>query len=346
MSPSLTPSLIALIWIVAPAALAAGAVVIGLFVVVTYWFVILPITEWLTRSDGGLLRRIALWPLKKATQATQRFAREHIASLKRWVAANATPLVLMLDQLAEVVQRTAGTLGDMSEQIYEALWTLNHETIPRKITAALVPIKATLTRHTDRLDAIEDLNRRTAVVIGEGLRALPWGAPGSYVGNFSAWWNSYRHLWNQTFNVLMPRVTELWANRVDNLRNRIQAIEHTLDAIQTQGLPAIRQRITELERGVATILTDPTTWVLTALGLAIVPALSATGMRAALGNLTCRNTQTVAREICGADASLIDDLLGVLLLLVGPISIVELTRAIQGEMGFATDSIRAFVIEA
>lgn len=329
--------------IMAPVAMAC---VIGLFLLILilgYVLYIKPLLDWLGRKDGGFFKRIVFWPVRKAAAAAERFARTHVANLTRHFLSNAPVLVKTLDHITEMTNRIAGTFGDMAEQTWQALWTLRHVTVPALITQALAPIRTQINRTIDRVDALEDRNRRVSNAIADMLRSLPWGVGGDYVPNFERWLATYRHLWDQTFNTLMPRVNELWNNRVDNLRNRIQAIEATLDAIQTQGLPAIRQRITDLERGVATILTDPTTWVLTMLGLALVPALSATAMRQALANLTCRNVQTAAQNICASDATLIDDLFGMLLLVAGPFSIVEASRILQGVTREVSDGIHYFV---
>lgn len=246
---------------------------------------------------------------------------------------------------AKAFEQLSGVIVASNQATYNALSTLRRTTVPGLIARAIAPINATLTRHTNRLDALEDLNRRVSVVIGNGLRGLPWGVPGSYVNNFQAWWNTYAHLWQQFFGVVQPRVTQLWNERVVNLRNIIQSLQHTVEQIQTVGLPAIRARITELERGVATILDDPSTWVITMLGLALVPQLSPASIRAALGSLFCRNTQTVARNICQMDEAMLAQLLaGTLLfaLVLDPRVIARIGQEITEGM---TDIWRATALQ-
>lgn len=212
-----------------------------------YAWVIKPLTEWLTKPGGGFFRRVALWPVRKSASAVERLMREQIAALKRYLAANMTPLVLLFDQWAEVTNRLAGTLGDMSEQIYTALWTLNHETIPRKINAALVPIRNVLTNHTNRLDALEDLNRRVGNAIVDGLRLLPWGAGGSYVANFQRWIASYVHLWQYVFGQVQTRLNTLWDTRVPDLERAVNILRERLDDIDIPNLQGIRNRLERLE---------------------------------------------------------------------------------------------------
>lgn len=295
--------------VLAPAITLAVIALFCLIVALGYVLYIQPLIDWVTRRGGGFLGRLITWVTRPVVQYVEGFISRHIQLLVRSFVTGIAPAVVAVNQQAELTQRITGTLADMAEQTWRALWTLRHVTVPRLITAALVPIRAQLTRHTGRLDTLEDLNRRTAVVIGSGLRQLPWGAPGTYVGNFDAWWDSYRHLWRQFFTIAQPRLNDLWANRVENLRDRFNELETQVTRIREEALPGIRQRLGRIEDFLGGLATDPTTWILGGLGLAAVPALTAGGMRTALRNLTCPPTQDVASRLCRTDADFLAQLL-------------------------------------
>lgn len=269
---------------------------------------------------------------KKATA----FAIEHINVLLRAAASVAPPVTAALNQYEEMTRRIVGTLEAMGEQTFRALWVLNHETIPRKITAALVPVRATLTRHTDRLDNIEDLNRRVAVVVGTGLRSLPWGAPGSYVGNFDAWWDSYRHLWTQFFGIAQPRIAELWSERVESLRDRFNELETRVTTIREEALPAIRQRIGRAEERLDGITSDPLAWIIGALGTVAGVAALTVLLRRIAPNLFCRNVTDATGRVCAQDEDLWASLLAgtmIFALALNPREIAAAGTALTGVLG-------------
>lgn len=247
MSPSLISSTLALVWVVAPALALAVAVLWVFVLIAVYAWVIKPLVEWLTKPGGGFFKRIALWPVRKAGSAVERLMREQIAAARRYLVANMAPLVLVFDQTATVVNQLAGTLGDMSEQIYEALWTLNNETVPRKITAALVPIRNVLTNHTNRLNAIEDLNRQVAVALGDTLRALPWGAPGGYVTNFQTFLGRFAQLWSHYWNVTRPYLNTLASDVLPEIRRDIADLARRLDVQIDARFDALAARLSAVE---------------------------------------------------------------------------------------------------
>lgn len=207
-----------------------------------------PILDFFTKKGGGWVGGLIRWVTRPVTSRITNFVREHVAALRRLYWANQAMFAISLDSTAEVVNRVAGTLGDMSEQTWRALWTLNNETIPRKINAALAPIRQTLTRHTQRLDAIEDLNRRVSTEIGTALQALPWGAAGTYVGNFNQWLDSYRHLWAQVFGPIQSRLNELYTQTVPQILERLERLERGGAGGVGQALQGLRNRVEDLER--------------------------------------------------------------------------------------------------
>lgn len=196
----------------------------------------------------GFLKDVTYILPRALRRKVNQFGLEHIGVLTRTAGSAAPPVIAAINQLEDTTRRTAGTLEDMAEQTFRALWTLNHETMPRKIAAALLPLRNQLTRHTGRLDQLEDLNRRVAVEIGDGLRELPWGVPGGYVSNFAAWWNTYTALWRHVYDNLTPRLNDLLRDTLPRIRQDISDLSRRLDVQIDARLDALGNRITDLER--------------------------------------------------------------------------------------------------
>lgn len=300
---------LAFVIILAPVAVLAMGALLCLILGLFYVIYLQPFLDWLTRKSGGFLGRLIKWTTSPVTGFVKGFINRHIALLMRSFVTGIAPMVMMLDQLGVIVQRTYGTLGDMSEQILVALQTLRHVTVPRLITEAIAPLKTQLQRHTDRLDTLESLNRQVSVIVGNGLRAIPWGVAGTYVGNFDQWMGAFLHMWRQVFTFLTPQVNTLRNVTIPAIQRDIDTLTQRITRITTVDLPAIRTRLTTIEKAIGGILADPTTWILGLLGAVAVPALTATGMRTALRSLTCRNTRSVAQRVCELDENMIAQLL-------------------------------------
>lgn len=311
------------------------AVVLYIVIVLGYLVIVRPVIDWITKRGSGFLGGLIRWVVRPLAARADKIVRNHMAALARAAIAKAPMAVKVLDSFTDVITRTSGTIADEAEQTYRAFVQLRRVTVPALIQTALVPIRGQLDRHTTRLDQVEDLNRRTSVVIGTGLDSLPWGSPGTYVGNFTAWWNSYRHIWEQTFEHVVPRLNRIQFEIVPRLTNRIDELETRVTTIREEALPAIRQRIGRIEDAFGGLLADPTTWILGALGAAMLPVLAAGGMQTALRNLTCRNTQTVARNLCSMDEALLSQLLaGTLLFAIAldPRAIARAGQEVTGGM--------------
>lgn len=274
--------MLAFVWALPAVAVAAGAVAGVIVLVYIANFAVRPIIDWITKPGEGFLGRAIRWVTRPITDRVNEWYREYMNALRRFVFVNQRPLVLLMNQVADVTQRTAGTIGDMSEQIYEALWTLNHETVPRKINAAIVPLRNIVDRHTGRLDALEDLNRRVAVEIGDTLRALPWGVPGGYVTNFATFFGTYVQLWQHYWNTTREQLNTLLQDTVPELRRdladlaqrveqgidaRLDALRADLNALESRIENAVMPRIAALELALEALDRD----LLEEVGEALLP---------------------------------------------------------------------------
>lgn len=255
MSPlSTSASVNPLAYLLAPGFVAAGATVAALFLMaaIGYYILFRPFLDRKSRKVRGGLTGF-VWEvttiLPRAVKRTvTRHVQEHVKLLIRSYINGIDPLIVLMVQYDDVTRRIAGTIGDLSEQTWRALWTLNNETIPRKIATATLPLRQQLTRHTGRLDALEDLNRRVANRLGDTLRALPWGVPGGYVPNFETFLDRFVQLWEHYWNTTRGQITTLLQDTVPELRRDIADLARRLDVGIDARLDALGNRIAELER--------------------------------------------------------------------------------------------------
>jgi len=240
--------------ILAPAMTAAVIALFCLILALGYVLYIKPLLDWLSRNSGGFFKKIVFWPITKATTAVKRYTKEHVAMLMRSYVTGIDPLVLVLLQIDDVTKRVVGTLGDMAEQTHRALWVLNHETIPRKIATALVPLRNQLDRHTARLDTLEDLNRQVAIAVGDTLRALPWGVPGGYITNIQTFLGRFAQLWEHYWNTTRAQLNTLLAETIPEIRSRLEALERGAGGGIGGALQGLRNRVDALERWRETVV--------------------------------------------------------------------------------------------
>lgn len=229
----------------------------------TYVFIIQPLLTWLPGSSKkkggkviGFFVDVANILPRAIANKVERFTKEHVALLLRTYVNGIDPLVVFVLQLDVLATRIAGTLADQSEQIYEALRILRRVTIPQLITQALTPIRAQLGRHTERLDALEDLNRRAATVYGDVLRALPWGVPGTLIGNLDAFGARFVQLWRHYWDVTRDQLRVLLDETIPELRRDVADLARRLDVQIDERFDALGRRLTAVERAVEQLIPD------------------------------------------------------------------------------------------
>jgi len=326
---------LALVPLLAPAAVVGITALFLLIVALAYILWVQPLLDWLTRSTGGFFRRLVFWPVKKAGQAVRRFARAHIAALLNAYLARSGPLVRLLENLTELAQRLAGTLGDNAEATYKALVTLRKVTIPTLVEAAVKPVRVLAQQADARLDVVEGKLVAVEGNIRAMLATLPWGAPSGLAGAFTGWLNSYRQLWEQFFDVAKPQLAKLTTVDVPLLWKEALAISSYVYG-------KLEPRVQELELGFASFkaflagLPAKTQEQLDGL---IAPAAFAAAVAAALAkfapNLFCKNVTATTQRICGQDEAMWAQLLaGTLLfaLVLDPRALAKVAAGVTGTL--------------
>lgn len=323
--------------------LAMGALlclILGLF----YVLYLKPLLDWATRPAGGFFKRIVFWPLKKAGEAIERFVRGHIAALLNAYVARSGPLVRLIENLTELTQRVAGTLGDDAEATYKALVTLRKVTIPQLIEGALKPVRVTATNALALATGTATTLTAVSTQIALGLQALPWGAPIGLPNRVAAWMNSYEQLWNQFFNVAKPALVK--ATTVD-----IPLLWKEALAISQYVYGKLEPRVEALEVGVAqfkSFLSGLPASSQAQLDKLINPAFFALAVGAAVAkfvpNLFCKNVASTTQRICGQDEAMWAQLLAGTLLFALALDPRALAKVAEGVTGTLDGVIRQTVL--
>lgn len=229
------------VWLSIMIAIACRLLIAGAIIFLQPWI------DALSKRTPGFVGRFIRWAAGPVVNTLKNWYHGFLAYLTKSFNGAAAPLVLMLNQQAALIEETYRTLGDLSLETWRTIDTLTRTTIPREIGKGLNGVKGTLQNHTTRLNTLESLNQQVAVIVGNGLRALPWGVAGSYVGNIDRWWDSYKHLWNQTFNFIAPKLGELTGVTVPALERAVTRLTARVDALSEAGLEALTARIVQLE---------------------------------------------------------------------------------------------------
>jgi len=326
---------LAFVIILAPLVVAAVGALLCLILGLFYVLYLKPLLDWLTRPAGGFFRRLVFWPLKKAADAIERFVRGHIAALMNAYLARSKPLVRLLENLTELTQRLAGTLGDNAEATYKALVTLRKVTIPTLIEAAVKPVRVLAKQADARLDLLDGKLNAVEGNVRAMLATLPWGAPSGLAGAFTGWLNSYRQLWEQFFDVAKPQLAKLTTVDVPLLWKEALAISQYVYG-------KLEPRVETLEIGWASFkefLLGVPAQTQAQLDKIIAPAFFALAVAAALAkaapNLFCKNVTSTTQRICGQDESMWAQLLaGTLLfaLVLDPRALAGIASGVAGAL--------------
>lgn len=203
---------------------------------------------------------------------------------------------------AKIVEQLTGTLMTTAEWTHDALVILRHTTVPTLIYRAVHPLALAINRLDARLTTVEDKLSGATGYINSMLKGLPWGTGATFDIAIRQWTGAFAQLFNSWYDTWLPRIQRIYNVRLPQLERTVDDIFRDLYQTGRNSLGGIRLRLGRIEDAIGGILADPTTWILAALGLAMVPALTAGGMRTALRNLTCPNTQAFAEEACAQPA--------------------------------------------
>lgn len=208
----------------------------------------------LAQHKQPLWKRIALYPLNVISRKLNSILRRVVATASHEFTRLAPMGAHVLHDRAATISHLSVAVAATPQATYKALYTLRHTTIPTLIARATDKLEARLDIHTDRLDQLEDLNRRIAVAVGDTLRALPWGVPGGLVTNWQTFLDRFVQLWNHYWDVTREQLTTLLGETLPEIRTDIADLARRLDVNIDARLDALANRIGDLERQAAGVI--------------------------------------------------------------------------------------------
>lgn len=180
-------------------------------------------TPWWKRLTSYPLR----WARAKVTAITERIK----AEMSYRFLATSPAASRWLHRQARTLESLSGVIVAEAQATHKALHTLRHTTIPTLLAAKVEPIWERIERLSDRLGVTEGRVQDAGQLITGTLARLPWGAPAGFVPALDSWLGSYRHLWEQVFEHVQPRLNRLVFETVPELASRVTALGNQVEAL-------------------------------------------------------------------------------------------------------------------
>lgn len=302
------------------AAPAAGGAAIGVEFVVGLWLLVAVLVAmglkagW-AHSIGlvlqGLASRLKISKLGvridlgKPLVALDDFVQD---SLGRYILANEQAIGLWWHANTQIVNYLGDTLADFAAHSYIFGHNVVHGTIPATVAAHVKPVR----------DATAHANRATDLRTRAETRA----------------------------RVQADRAA---AHELDTTFGRARA---GIDAVLPRAKAYTDARVNRVAGSIAAerayshrILNRRLTWVEKALGVGALGGIAIASLTRVFPYWQCTGFRRFSRLLCRAPLGALEDFLGLALLLVGPVSIVQLTRELQGVMEPVVDGVHYFVHE-
>lgn len=315
-----------------PVVLIAGLVVSVAGVVLSHWG-LRTIFDTIWHNPRSWFKRIVTRSARALVAPVRQLERKLIGEFSSRLMQLEPAITKWVHSEAVVVEKLSGVIVSSNQATYKALYALRHTVVPTLIHRAVVPLYQALAKQAAAINDLDDRFAQARVYINEGLAKLPWGAGATFDLAIRQWMNSYTQLFNDWYDNWRKWLFTFRTVDWPTVRDAFWRVYDDLYLTGQQSIQAIRLRLGKIETSIQGILADPTTWVLAALGLAAIPALSAGGMRTALQNLTCRNTQTVAKNLCAMDEALLAQLLAggfLLTFLLDPKEVARVAAGVEG----------------
>lgn len=249
-----------------------------------------------------------------------------------------------LHRHALIIEALSGTIVASNQAAFEAFAWLRHETIPTMIANALRSPLSRITVLEARVGAIITELTDVKTQLRTMLRTLPWGGSTVTTAPWLAFFNSYRHLWDQFFNVAQPRLNQLWNDRVQNVRQRLERLETQVTTIREEALPAIRQRLGRIETWIDQFPLTTIAQLNALIPISLIGLVALQELTRLRPNLFCRNVTTVTEQVCQMDENMLSQLLAGTLLFAIALDPREIARAGQEITGAMSGLFREIAI--
>ena len=287
--------------------------------------------------------------LGKKVAATFKDVEHHLAARIASAAAQGIAATARyLHGWADLGHRIAEHLEVQARETYRALHHLAHVTLPAYVDSVADGAEAVLekagvetktgakavfrtlateaVRARATADALDDLLIRARQGIDSVLRDIPGIGTEPFADTLIDWAKAFGQLWGEAYDAIFPKVNDLWDNYRIDWNRRIRALEDDVFGTAAAGIDALRKAVRGLEdftNNVGDVLTNAVLGSLaTAAGLVGLAAL----LERLIPELMCKNTRNVGKRLCGLDAALLEEILGLslaLLVVVDPVKIAE-----------------------
>lgn len=333
--PSSAFSLLAFVQ-AAPVAVGALAAAVDCLIWLLFGeFVILP---WMDEQFGHKRpwwKKALLWPLDVIKGKVRRLLNRIKSEMSHRFLMAEPGIGRWLHHNAQIMETLSGVIVSSNQASYEAFAYLRHTTIPTMIANALRSPLSRITVLEARVSAVISELTDVKTQLRTMLRMLPWGGATVTTAPWTAFFASYRHLWQQFFGVAQPRLNDLWNNRIVNLRDRFERLETQVTTIREEALPAIRQRLGRIETWIGQFPLSTIAQLDALIPISLIGLVALQELTRLRPNLFCRNVTTVTEQVCAMDERMLSELLaGALLFAVvlNPREIAAAGQALTGGM--------------
>ncbi len=271
-----------------------------------------PLLQWLFAPRQSFWKRVLLWPVKeigKGLTAVVRYVKRVLGGAA-FLAASAVAHFLMA--LAWVIELRILVAERFAKAVYNGFVYLRNVAIPTLIEAVVKPVRADAANAKALALGAASTLSDVSVEIAKGIAFLPGVTPLGLPLRVAAWLVGFRTLWDKVFKDLAPKLTKAITVTIPKLAGEVDDIFTDLYKTGVKSLPSLRTRLTDLEKALSPILSNPLAWLAGLLGSLAGIAMLTTVLAKVAPNLFCRNTKKAAEALCAGSFSGFDDVLALL----------------------------------
>jgi len=298
----------------APAAAAGSGLVLGLWILCLI-IVLIGLRAGWDHTIGALLRglgnaaNVGGWKIKVGAGGAF-FKLDDVVqdSIGKAILANEQALGLWWHGMKAVVEYTADSIVDFGAAVHDTIDGLVHGTIPQTVAGTVAPVR-------DRVDrgnaAARARDRAEAQARSRGIDA---------VGRDLTAEKLARERGIDNVGARAKGYTDAAVGRVQGAIAAERAYSHRV----------LGGRLSRLEK---------------LLGVGVIGGIALATLTRVFPYWQCSNVRRFLRSVCRMPTNLLDDLFGLAVLLIGPVSIVEFAELLQSGADEIADGIHYFVHE-
>ena len=279
-----------------------------------------PLLKAQAHGHQSLLGRFVNWVGTKLETGIRYIEARVAHAMSHWLAPKTGRIAHWLNSTAHVLHVLTQDVGDLADNVHEALVFLRHHIVPHLIVTALRPV----VRAVDSLNS--ELTRAHRAIANQ-LALIGHAVAAGFVNAVNELAHVVAELYLYVHNTVKPQLAAL-TQRVTVLANEVKTLTVTVVQRIEPQVQALTQRVTKLEAQLAPA----------ALAALVVAALGT-----AWQNLTCRNTQTAASQLCAMDENLLNDALALLAGAFALLSLEEYVRIMQSITRDTTEVVHSLL---